>query len=209
MPVVSSVDIEAAPTSKPWITPAFGGPKLKPSGGGLVHSYTTDAKTFAEADWVYLQIVVAAYQIHPATAAELAALGPVGSANAQRWTIEGPLSHQPGDPGAGQNCTIKAELATSMSEAPGSDWRDYGPGKYRLRSAKARITITRPSTAYDFRVTRFSLLATRSPSGSRARRCVSYDSIPPGMSRVVVYDFEIDSGATFEIEAGGYMEVLR
>lgn len=207
MPISSAFSIEAAPTPKPWITPAFGGPKIKPSGGGLSHVYTTDTKTIAEADWVYLQVVLVAWQIHPATVAELAALGPVGSANAQRWTIEGPLSHQPGDPGNG-NCTVSVEIAHSLSSDPGSDWQPYVEGKYRLRSVKARVTITRPTTAYDFRVARFSLRAERVGAQQRPRRVQTgvAELVASGMSWIAAGDFEVKG--TLDIEADAHLAVL-
>jgi hypothetical protein len=207
MPTLASVSIEAAPVAKGWITPTFGGPKLKPSGGGLSHVYTTDAKVLAEADWTYLQVVLVAWQIHPATVAELAALGPVGGSNAKRWTIEGPLSHQPDDPGDG-NCTVSVEIAHSMTSDPGTDWRPYVEGKYRLRSVKARVTITRPSTAYSFRIARLALVAERVGAQQRPRRVHAGVSevLASGMSWIVSRDFEVIG--SLEIESDAYLEII-
>lgn len=209
MPYTSSVAVDPAPVSPgPWKPVRERGPKLIPSGSGLVHVYETDAKSLAEADWVRLSVVCSAYQIHPATVAELAALGPVGGANAQRWTVEGPLCAMPGDPGAG-NCSIVAEIAYSLtSENPGTDWRPYVPGEYRLRSVKARVTITRPNDSYSFRVLQLGIEASRIATPQRARRVAAgvADTIPAGMCRVVVRDFEI--AGSLEIEAGAYLEIL-
>lgn len=198
-------------TIKPWIPLEERGDQLKPTGSGLVHVYTTDAYVLTEADWVYLQIALIAHQIHPATVAELAALGPVGGANAKRWTIEGPLVHQPDDPGEATNCTMALEVTQSMTADPGSNWRRYTPGRFRLRSVKARLTLTRPALTYDFRVLRFALLATRISAPQRPRKVQAgiVDSIPSGMSRTVVKDFEVVAGGSLEIESGAYLEVSR
>lgn len=154
--------VEAAPTPHPWIPLSERGSKLKATAGSTTHSYTTDDRVLASAGWVYLQIVFKAYQIHPATVDELDVLGPVGGRNALRWTIEGPTSHRPGDPGAGANCAMKLEVAYSTTATPGSDWQVYRPrGRYKLRSFKTRLTITRPDETYDFRVVRFATRATR------------------------------------------------
>lgn len=213
MPLQSALTTEVAPSAseKLWLPPEMRGTKLKPTGSGLVHTFTTDTYVLAESDWVYLQIALVAYQIHPATVAELSALGPVGGPNAKRWTIEGPLVHVPGDPGEETNCTMRIEVATSMTSTPGSAWRDYSPGRFRLRSAKARLTITRPSTAYSFRVARFTLVATRISAQQRSRKVASgvVDAIPSGMCRVVVRDFEIAAGASLEVESGAHMEILN
>jgi len=210
MPTTSALDVEAAPpASDLWVPITHRGAKLKPS-TGLTHSYTTDTKLLTEADWVYLQIAYAAYQIHPATVADLAALGPVGGRDALRWTIEGPLVHRPGDPGEQTDCVVTLEIAYSLSADPGANWIRYKPDTYRLRSAKARLTITRPSTAYSFRVIRFALLAHRVAAPQRPRKVHAgvSDVIPSGMCRVVVRDFEVLAGATLEVEAGAYLEVL-
>ena len=162
MPISSGITIEAGPgDTEPWVPPERRGSKLRQSGVGLTHSYTTDAQLFSESDWVYLQVVLSAYQIHPATVAELSALGPVGSTNAMRWTIEGPTSHRIGDPGFGVNCTMLVEVAHSLTSDPGTDWRVYRPERYKLRSFKARLTVVRPDVTYGFRVTRFAVRATR------------------------------------------------
>jgi hypothetical protein len=211
MPAFASTTTEAAPSGADvFVTPPDRRlPRLKPSGATLSGVYTTDTLVFAEADWVILQVALVAWQIHPATIAELAALGPLGGANAKRWTIEGPLSHRPGDPGSG-NCTIKVEIATSMTDDPGSNWVEYEAGRYRLRSAKARLTVTRPAADYDWRVSRFALRAVRVPAGSRARRVAAgvVDAIPTGMSRVVVRDYRVQAGGTLRIEPDAYLKII-
>lgn len=213
MPIFSAMSIAPAPALavRLRLPPEERGPSLISSGVGLVHVYTSDTYVLAESDLVQLQVLLVAYQVHPATCDELAALGPVDGPNASRWTIEGPLVHVPGDPGEATNCAMKLEIQTSMTDSPVDEpWRDYEAGRYRLRSARVRLTITRPSDTYGFSVHRFTLLATRLSAPQRSRRVrAGGDAIPAGMCRIVVYDFEIDSGATLEIEAGGYMEVLR
>ena len=212
MPIASSISLEAAPPVKPWIPLERRGPKLKASGSSLTHTFTTDTEVLDSVDYVYLEIVLGAYQIHPATIKELAALGPVGGANARRWTIEGPTSHRPGDPGVGANCTMKVEIAHSMNTDPGSDWREYvpGPRKYRLRSVKARLVITRPALPYDFRVTQFSLQATRVAAQKRPRGVPGSvaDVIQPGACIVVPRNFEIPATGSLEIADNAYLEIL-
>lgn len=209
MPFVSEFTIEAGPgNTQPWTPRERRGYKLAPSGVGLTHTYETDIKLLAEADWVYLQVVCCAYQIHPATVAELAALGPVGGANAARWTIEGPLLHLPGDPGEATNCTISVEVTHSLTADPGSNWIRYKPGRYRLRSVKARVTVTRPSTAYSFRITKLGILATRLATAQRPRRVQDgvADVIPAGMCRIVSHDFELLG--TLDVEDDAFLEIL-
>lgn len=207
MPIATAMTIEAA-TPNPWLPVEHRGTKLKPSGVGLIHSYETDPKDLLEADWAYLQVALVAYQVHPATVAELVALGPVGGANARRWTIEGPLLHRPGDPGAGANCTMVLEVAHSLTSDPGTDWKPYRPGKYRLRSVKARVTITRPAATYSFRIVRFALLATRVSPPKRPRKVRVADVIPAGMCQIVEGEFEILAGGSLEIEAGASLQVI-
>ena len=175
-----------------------------------MHVYETDTKVLSESDLVRLSLVCSAHQIHPASVDDLAFLGDLDSRNAARWTIEGPLVHVPGDPGEPTNCTITPEIAYSLdSEDPGDDWKPYKPGKYRLRSVKARITITRPSTAYEFRVTQLGIRADRVSAPHRALKVASgiSDVIPSGMCSLAVREFEVLG--TLEIEAGGHLEILR
>ena len=211
MPIYTEMTIEAAPNAqeRQRLPAEMRGAKLMPVGPALSHVYTTDTLTLDVADIVQLQVLLVAYQIHPATIAELAALGPVGGANAKRWTIEGPLVSIPGDPGGGVNCTMALEVATSMTATPGA-WRPYEAGRYRLRSVKARVTITRPSTSFQFRVARFTLLASRLSAPQRSRRVVAgvVDAVPSGMSRVVVRDFRVEAGATLLIEDNAYLKII-
>jgi hypothetical protein len=193
--------------AQPWVPKKYRGTVLKSDGVALSSSYTTDPKLLSEADWVYLQIVCVAYQIHPATVAQLAALGPVGGANAQRWTIEGPLLNRPGDPGLG-NSTILVEIVHSLEADPGSSWIPYKPGHYRLRSVKARVTISMPSTAYSFALTRFAVYATRVAPPQRPRKVQSgiADVLPGGMCRVIAQDFEVQG--TLDVEDDAVLEVI-
>jgi hypothetical protein len=211
MPTLSSITIEAAPSAaaKLYLPVERHGEKLKAQGVSLVHTYQTDVKVFSECDYVWLQVALVAWQIHPATIEELDALGPIGGANMRRWTLEGPLMHRPGDPGAASNCSMRIRLAHSFRADPGTDWRPYEAGKYRCRSARAELTITRPSTDYDFRVARFTLEARRISAPQRARKVHAgvIDTVPAGMSRVVSTDFEVEATGSLEIEAGGILEI--
>lgn len=124
----------------------------------LIGQFTSNARVLAESDWVYLQALLYAEQIHPWTVDQVAALGPIEGRNAMRWTLEGPLSPGPGEPA---NCAIFLEVAHSLTATPGSDWREFKPGKYKLRSYRMRLTIARPSLDFDFRIYRLATRATR------------------------------------------------
>ena len=208
MPLVDHVAIESAPTAFPWLPASEQGAKVKPSGLSLTHSYTTNTYPLDEADWVYLELVFAAYQIHPATVAELAALGPVGGENAKRWTIEGPLYHRPGDPGVGSNCTMVLEIAHSLTSSPGDDWKPYTPGRYRLRSVKARVRLTRPHTSYEFRITRMALRAKRIAPQQRPRVTYTEDVLPEGKSLIVAHNYRVAAGGSLHIESDAHLRVL-
>ena len=93
-----------------------------------------------------------------ATAFVRDALGPIEGPNAARWTLEGPTFPVPGEPA---NSTVKLEVAHSLTATPGSDWREFRPGLYKLRSYRVRLTITRPTLDFDFRVYRLATRATR------------------------------------------------
>jgi len=205
------VSVEAAPALRMWVEPRLRGPKVKPDPSELVSAYTTDTKVLAAADWVHLSVVFDAVHIHPATVDDLAILGPVDGENAKRWSIEGPLSHRPGDPGAGANISVLIEVAMSLTGDPGSNWQPYEPGRYRLRSVRARATLTRPRDDYDFRIVRFALEAEREAPANRPRfvHAATQDVIPARMSRQVSTDFEIEAGAELEIEAGGILEITQ
>lgn len=143
------------------VTPVLPGelPEVESSGPGLGFRYEFTGQSFSAAVHVYLQVGLIARQIHPATIAEVSAIvGPLGSRKARQWTIEGPLLASLWDE---PNCTVKVEVAHSLGSTPGTDWREYRPGVYRLRSYAVRVTITRPSAAFDFRLSRLYVRATK------------------------------------------------
>lgn len=147
-------------SSNPWEAPyrRSGALKRDALNVALFHQYTTDPFVLDEADWVYLQALVYAEQIHPWTVDQVSELGGIESRNAKRWTMEGPISPVAGEPA---NCTQLLQVAYNLTASPGSDWRTFQPDKYKLRSVKLRLTITRPSTDFDFRVYRLAIRATR------------------------------------------------
>jgi hypothetical protein len=147
MPTLGSMAIHAA-QPYPWVAPERRSAALKASGGGLVHTYESDAQALGAAAWVYLQAVIYAEQIHPATADDLDAMS---GRDLARWSIEGPTFVRPGET---PNCTLKLEVAYSLTATPGSDWREFRPGRYKLRSYQMKLTVTRPTTDYDFRIYR-------------------------------------------------------
>lgn len=212
MPFFQGIDTVAAPTGAVvHRTPkAFRSKTLKPDALSLESIYRTDPLVLEAADDVWIEVTMEAYQIHPATVAELAALGPVGGENAKRWTVEGPLYHRPGDPGAGRNCTITVEITTSLSSDPGDNWRTYEAGVYRARSVKARLKISRPSTAYSWRVGRFTVSAARIPPPQRGRvvRPGVVDVVPSGMSRTVVRNLRVSPDATLRIESDAFLKII-
>lgn len=162
---ISQADTIAG-TTDPWVPAIKRSVALKRDNLNvyLVAQFTTNDHVLAESDWVYLQAAVYAEQIHPWTLDQVDALGPIEGPNAQRWTMEGPTSIAPGEPA---NCTMLLEVAHSLTTSPGSDWREFRPGRYKLRSYRMRLTITRPSLDFDFRVYRFATRATRAAPAQR------------------------------------------
>lgn len=158
MPMLSDLSSEPAPVAKPWLRTIERGKKLKASGAALAHEYETDTRTLKAPDWVYLQVSWSAYQIHPIAWDDLDQYGAFDGPDMARWTWEGPTSLLPGET---PNCTIRCEVAYSTTSSPGSDWKEYREGRYRLQSVKARLVITRPNADYDFRVLRLATRVTR------------------------------------------------
>lgn len=145
------------PTVKRWLPPVRRTAYLEPNGIDLVSIAETPVRSFTEADWVYLQIVLYAEQIHPWTMEDIDQLKT--ERDLARMSIEGPTFIRPGEPA---DCTMKVEVAHSLTATPGSDWREYrGVGPYKLRSFQARLTITLPTTDHSFRLYRFATRATR------------------------------------------------
>jgi hypothetical protein len=157
MSVLSGLTASAGLGIAPGVPPVKQSPSLAPSGGGLTHVYTSGTKIIAggEPDWVYLSAVLYAEQIHPATLEDLDAMD---VRDLERWSIEGPTSLRPGET---PNCSLTLDMAYSLTTTPGTDWREFRPGEYKLRSYILRLTITRPTTDYDFRVYRLATRATR------------------------------------------------
>lgn len=154
-----AIDVQAS-DPVPWKAPLRRPAALKRDAlnTSLSHTYTSTLHTLTEAEEVYLVAELYAEQIHPWTVDQVAALGAIEGRDAARWTMEGPTMVRPGEPA---NCTLKLEVAHSLASAPGEDWQEFRAGVYKLRSYKMRVTITRPSTDFDFRVYRLSTRAIR------------------------------------------------
>lgn len=177
MVVLTNLAVIAAPSMPQAIglPPAYRSAALYASGGALEHIYEGNVRSLFAAEELQLEVVLVAYQIHPWTVEQISELGPIGGRNMARWTLEGPTSPMPGEPG---NCTFKLEIAHSTGASPGTDWREIRPGgKYLLRSYQTRLTIVRPSTDFDFRVHRLNVSATRTltpQQGVLSRRFFSH-----------------------------------
>lgn len=160
MPVLANMAVQGALTGAQalQVPPQYQTSALKATGGGTLHTYTGDAQSLSSLQEVHLEVVLVAYQIHPYTLDQLDQLGPIGGRNWRRWSLEGPTCPRDGEP---DNCTIQVQIAHSPTATAGTDWKEYRPGLYRLRSYNARIRITRPNTNFDFRVHRFAVRVAR------------------------------------------------
>lgn len=149
-----------AGTTNPWVPAIRRSAALKRDALNveLVATFTGDPHVLSESDWVYLQVSMYAEQIHPWTVDQIDALGPIEGENAARWTWEGPTYTLPGEPA---NCTFALEVAHSLTSDPGTDYRAFQSGLFKLRSYRVRLVITRPSLEFDFRVYRLATRATR------------------------------------------------
>lgn len=132
---------------------------LVPSGGGLTHSYDFQTGVLPTAAWGYFHVAYEAFQIHPTTVAELDLLGPVGGRELSQWTAEGPLYMRAGYLANG---SAHVDVVASANASPGSGFSAFRAGNYRIRSAKCKLTVVRPSTAHSFRIRRMAARFVRS-----------------------------------------------
>lgn len=144
------------------------------SGSNLSGTYTTAGKLTmltAQPEWAWVQFHVVADQVSPWTVADLAEL-PVDSPMSSNMTAEGLIAY----PRAAtpefdfltdyQPCTIAVEMRFTTSAAGSfGDWVKYEPGYYNFVNVQFRVTFTRPSTAYSFRMYRCASRLSRQAVG--------------------------------------------
>ena len=146
---------------------------LEFSGSNLTATYTTAPHVIPvdqRAEWWYNSAYATVEQIWPTTWAD-AEYGwdDVG----QQWTWEGPLNtlENGDDPG---RVTFIIETKVVDENGTESDWQQYTPGKVRGIYAYWRLTMTRPSTAYNIRVHHFATQLLRIPRQRFERSGIQY-----------------------------------
>jgi hypothetical protein len=131
---------------------------LEFAGSALTGSFTTAIPLFSSDGtkaiprWCMVEAHAVAQQVHPLTLAGFPL--PIGHPEMKRWTLEGPLYIATGETG---NCTLG--IAVSYQETPGAAYtafRRFTPGLYKVVAAQFKITVTRPATTYQVRISRFA-----------------------------------------------------
>jgi hypothetical protein len=146
---------------------------LEFSGSNLTATYTTATHNIPvdqRAEWWYNSAYATVEQIWPTTWAD-ATYGwdDVG----QQWSWEGPLNtlENGDDPG---RVTFIIETKAVDENGVESDWSQFTPGKVRGIYAYWRLTMTRPSTAYNIRVYHFATQLLRIPRQRFERSGLQY-----------------------------------
>jgi hypothetical protein len=146
---------------------------LEFSGSNLTATYTTATHNIPvdqRAEWWYNSAYATVEQIWPTTWAD-ATYGwdDVG----QQWSWEGPLNtlENGDDPG---RVTFMIETKAVDENGVESDWSQFTPGKVRGIYAYWRLTMTRPSTAYNIRVYHFATQLLRIPRQRFERSGLQY-----------------------------------
>ena len=146
---------------------------LEFSGSNLTATYTTATHVIPvdqRAEWWYNSAYATVEQIWPTTWAD-ATYGwdDVG----QQWSWEGPLNtlENGDDPG---RVTFMIETKAVDENGVESDWSQFTPGKVRGIYAYWRLTMTRPSTAYNIRVYHFATQLLRIPRQRFERSGLQY-----------------------------------
>ncbi len=80
-----------------------------------------------------------------------------GGAWGKQWTWEGPMESIDGE--SSEVCTLTLEIRTSRIGTPSGAYEEYRPGRYWCRSFQVKLTVTRPDTTYDVRITRMGITA--------------------------------------------------
>lgn len=146
---------------------------LEFSGSNLTATYTTPTPLIEvdqRAEWFYNSAFAEAEQVWPQTWADNGLTYDDGEG---QLTWEGPLApvNVTDNPG---RVTLKIECRTYDSEGGYSAWSEFTPGKVRCIFAEWRIVMTRPSTAYQVRVYRFSTQLLRIPRQRFERSGLQY-----------------------------------
>jgi hypothetical protein len=135
---------------------------LEFSGSNLTATYTTsDPLVLVDqrAEWFYNSAFFVGEQIWPTTWDDSAHVWDNGEA---QWSWEGPLNKLAAADDLGR-VDVKIEFRTFDEDDTYSDWQAYTPGKVRCQHVQWRLTMTRPSTAHQVRIYRFSTQLLRIP----------------------------------------------
>lgn len=142
------------------------------SAGYLTGKYTTadPSQLVTPTTRVYRDelVQVSAYceasQVHPLEWGQ----GSFDWTTAEQLSWEGPLDAIGDDEDPG-SCTLVVEVRYYLASGSFTDWARYTPGMASCIGAQFRLTLTRPSEAFDVRVRRFSTVLTRLPREKNSR----------------------------------------
>ena len=146
---------------------------LEFSGSNLTATYTTASGLVPvdqRSEWWYNSAFAIVEQIWPTTWAD--ATYPWDDNEAQ-WTWEGPMNTlENGDDPGRATCIIETRVMDE--DGTYSDWQQQTPGKVRGIQAQWRLTMTRPTTAYNIRVYHFATQLMRIPRQRFERSGIQY-----------------------------------
>ncbi len=137
------------------------------SGGALVGYYESAVPSAAmmegmRIDPVFVEAHAVGYQIHPIAWEGLPWTW--GDPLMRRMSWEGPIDQ--GIDGETSPCSLVIEIAVKPDkDAAWTSWQRYAPGVYEGVGFKYRLVVTRPTTSYDVRISRFATRSRRVPAG--------------------------------------------
>jgi hypothetical protein len=133
------------------------------SGSVLTGTYTTAVPVTLKngmAEPFYVSAFAVADQVSPVTWEE----SPATWNESHQHTWEGALDEVEDGQNQGR-CTLTIQVKYLEGDMVWSDWRDYSPSRTTCVAAQFRIVVTRPTSAWDVVISRFSTELLRAPQG--------------------------------------------
>jgi hypothetical protein len=125
-------------------------PHLKFTGSGLEGTFTTPEVDMTVAKRYFVEVSVEAEQVHPDTWADWT----------EPWdsrTMAGRLWEGPTGGSDALLSSLVIEWTPSETGTPATNFASVHPGVEHFRSAKFRVRVTRPTSAFDCRIRRFGV----------------------------------------------------
>lgn len=141
-------------------------------GSSLTMTYTTSLPILESSQMtedVYVSAFANASQIHPLTWDGAAFTW----ADCEHLTWEGPIDLIADGDDAGV-CTLTIQVRYLDETITWSEWADFRPGRTQIMAGQFRIVCTRPSTAWNVRIDRFSTDILRAPQTKYDRDDLQY-----------------------------------